>query len=291
PGVSPADPVRARPWLEKAAALGGGGGIYDLAAALLTGAGGPADEKRAIMLLEQDAAQGNVRAAWQLAWQSALGQGMPRDPIRAAKYIDQATFWGYDTPGLVLGSQPDQAEVFRRYFTRGLRALEKNAAAGDAFAGGLAARFYQQEDSGVKTDFARSVAFARPAAAAGSSEAMRVLGSAYHLGWGVEADQAKSADWFRRGAEAGNSYCMMWYSQDLFSGEGGKRDGAAAIAWLERSGERGNHWAIRDLGNFYDVGGRGLTRDLKKATYWKRKALGFNDEEARGWLISHHLLE
>ncbi|MFY9824005.1 MAG: tetratricopeptide repeat protein, partial [Thermoanaerobaculia bacterium] len=131
---------------------------------------------------------------------------------------------------------------------------------------------------------------ARPAAA-GSTEAMRVLGWAYRLGEGVEKDQAKAADWWRRGAEGGNSYCMMWYSQMLFSGEGGKKDATAALAWLERSGERGNAWAIRDLGHFYDEGARGLPRDEKKAAYWWRKALAFNDDEARGWLIAHHLLE
>jgi TPR repeat protein len=40
------------------------------------------------------------------------------------------------------------------------------------------------------------VALARPAAAAGSTEAMRVLGWAYRLGWGVEADQAKAGAWW-----------------------------------------------------------------------------------------------
>jgi TPR repeat protein len=62
-------------------------------------------------------------------------------------------------------------------------------------------------------------------------------------------------------------------------------------ASAERSGERGNAWAIRDLGRFYEEGARGLTRDLNKATDWKRKALAFDDQEARGWLIAHHLLE
>jgi TPR repeat protein len=84
---------------------------------------------------------------------------------------------------------------------------------------------------------------------------------------------------------------MMWYSQMLFRGEGGKQDPAAARAWLERSGELGNAWAVRDLGNFYDAGTRGIPRDPAKAAYWKRKALAFDDQEARGWLIAHHRLE
>ncbi|MFY9826615.1 MAG: tetratricopeptide repeat protein, partial [Thermoanaerobaculia bacterium] len=162
PGAIPSDPVRARPWLEKAAVLGDGRGIYDLGAALLAGAGGPADEKRAVALFEKEAANGSARASWQLAWQSALGQGTARDGKRAEQWIERATALGYDDPGLILGAHAEQGEVFHRQFTRGLSALEKLAAAGDAFAGGLAARFYQQDDTGVKTDPARAVALARP---------------------------------------------------------------------------------------------------------------------------------
>lgn len=108
------------------------------------------------------------------------------------------------------------------------------------------------------------MALARPSAAAGSTEAMRVLGWAYRLGWGIEADQAQAAAWWRRGAEGGNTYCMMWYSQMLFHGDGGKQDTAAGLAWLQRAGERGNAWTIRDLAHFYDAGAYGLPRDPTK---------------------------
>jgi TPR repeat protein len=77
----------------------------------------------------------------------------------------------------------------------------------------------------------------------------------------------------------------------LFKGEAGKQDSAAGYTWLERAGEKGNSWSIVDLGNFYDAGAYGVPRDEKKAVYWKRKALGFGNEEARGWLIAHHMLE
>jgi TPR repeat protein/predicted Zn-dependent protease len=290
PGA-PRDPARARLYLEKAAAAGEGRAIYDLAAALLSGAGGPADEKRAVALLEKEAAQGNSRAMLQLAWQSTLGQGTARDGNRAEQWIEKAAAWRNDDISMILGAHAEQGEVFRRYFTRGLSTLEKLAASGDAFAGGLAARFYQQQDSGLKQDFARAVALARPAATAGSTEAMRVLGWAYRLGWGIEADQAQAAAWWRRGAEGGNTYCMMWYSQMLLHGDGGKQDTAAGLAWLQRAGERGNAWSIRDLAHFYDAGAYGLPRDPNKTAYWMRKALAFNDEEARGWLIAHRMLE
>jgi hypothetical protein len=290
PGVA-SDPARARPWLEKANALGQESALYDLGAALLAGAGGPQDEKRGVALIEQEAAKGNPRAMFQLAWQSALGQGTPHDANRAEQWIERAAAWRNDDISLILGAHTEQGEVFRRYFTRGLSTLEKLAASGDAFAGGLAARFYQQQDSGIKQDYARAVALARPAAAAGSTEAMRVLGWAYRLGWGIEADQAKAADWWRRGAEGGNTYCMMWYSQMLLHGDAGKQDNAAGLAWLQRAGERGNAWTIRDLFHYYDAGAYGLPRDPNKTAYWARKALAFNDEESRGWLIAHRMLE
>lgn len=286
-----ADPAHARPWLEKGNALGEERSVYDLGASLLAGVGGPADEKRGIALMKQDAARGSSSAMMQLAWQSALGQGTARDGNRAEQWLEKAAAAYNDDPSVILGAHAEQGQGFRSYFTRGLSTLEKLAAAGDAFAGGFAARFYQQQDSGIKQDFARAVALARPAAAAGSTEAMRVLGWAYRLGWGIPADQAQAASWWRRGAEGGNTYCMMWYSQMLLHGDGGKQDNAAGLAWLQRSGERGNAWAIRDLGHFYDAGAYGLPRDPNKTAYWKRKALAFNDEEARGWLIAHHMLE
>jgi TPR repeat protein len=293
PGA-PSDPVRARPFLEKGAAHGEVSAIYDLGAALLTGAGGPADEKRAAALFEKAAASGNARASWQLAWQSTLGQGTARDSRRAGQWIDRATQLGYDDPSLILGAQDKQDDVFRHYFMQSLSTLEKLAAAGDAFAGGLAARFYFKNlngDTRIAANSARALAFARPAAAAGSTEAMRVLGLAYSLGEGVEADQAKAADWLRRGAESGNSYCMMWYSHMLVAGHGGRQDTASGLSWLMRSGELGNPWAIRDLFHYYDAGAYGLPRDPNKTAYWARKAQAFNDEETRGWLIAHHMLE
>ena len=286
-----ADPAHARPWLEKGNALGEERSLYDLGASLLAGVGGPADEKRGVALMEQDAARGSSSAMMQLAWQSALGQGTPRDGNRAEQWLEKAAAAYNDDPSVILGAHAEQGPGFRSYFTRGLSTLEKLAAAGDAFAGGFAARFYQQQDSGIKQDFTRAVALARPAAAAGSTEAMRVLGWAYRLGWGLPADQAQAAAWWRRGAEGGNTYCMMWYAQMLYKGTAGKQDTAAGLAWLQRSGERGNAWAIRDLGHFYDAGAYGLPRDPNKTAYWMKKALAFNDEEARGWLIAHHMLE
>jgi TPR repeat protein len=188
------------------------------------------------------------------------------------------------------GAADDSTEAARRYFTRGLATLEQLAAKGDAFAGGLVARFHQM-GSGVNRDSARAVTLARPAAAAGSAEAMRVLGWAYPLGEGVEMDATQTATWWRRGAEGGNSYCMMWYSQMLFKGQAGRPDSVAGYTWLERSGTKGNSWAIVDLGKFYDASAYGIPRDEKKAAFWKRKVLAFGNEEARGWLIAHHMLE
>jgi TPR repeat protein len=288
-GVPP-DPAHARPWLEKAATLGQDRSLYDLGADLLVGAAGPVDEPRSCKFLEEAAAGGNARAMWQLAWQSALGRGTPHDGKRAEEWIQRAAARGIDDPEMLLGSVEDASPAARRYFAEGLRALERLAASGDAYAGGLLARL-SANGAGVPEDEARALAFARPAAAGGSTEAMRILGWAYRHGEGVAADPEQAAAWWRRGAEGGNGFCMMWYSQMLFGGEGIVADPAAALAWLERAGERGNAWAVRDLGSLYDEGWHGVPRDETKAVYWKRKALAFDDQEARGWLIVHHLLD
>lgn len=286
-GLAP-DPVSARPWLERAAALGDPRGLYDLAAALLAGSGGPPDAARAVQLLARDAGLGKGRAMFQLTWQSALGQGMPRDPRRAAAWLEQAAARGDDDIGELLGAGPEQPEAFHRFFKQGLAQLEQLAGQGDAFAGGLAARIYFS-GTGVTEDDARALDLARRAARAGSTEAMRVLGQAYRRGIGVTADVAQAAAWWRRGGEGGHTFCMMWYAQMLLNGTVGETDRATGLSWLERAGELGNAWAILDLGRTYDEGWWGLPRDERKADYWKRKALAFDDQEARGWLIAHGL--
>ncbi len=290
PGV-PADPARARPWLEKAAALGESRGLFDLAASLLMGLGGPPDEVRAVKLLEQAGERGNARAFWQLAWQATLGRGTVHDGKAGEAWIERAAALGSDLPYEILGAREEEGEPARRWFAAGLRALERLAASGDPHAGGLLARLYSG-GFGAPEDPTRAVALARPAAAGGSTEAMRVLGWAYDSGAGVEADLAQAAEWRRRGAEAGHSYSMMWYSQKLFDGEGVEKDPVAALTWLERSGERGNYWAVRDLGHLYDEGWHGIPRDERKAEFWKRQAVAaFNDPEARGWLLARGLIE
>ncbi len=284
----PADPAHARPWLEKAVALGETRSLFDLGADLLTGAGGPVDERRGVALLEQAAEHGSARAMMQLAWQSALGRGTPHDAKRGAQWLARAAALGSDQLAFVFGAAEDSKPTAQHAFARDLRQLEQLAAGGDAFAGGLAARLYL-EGAGVEPDPARALALAKPAAEHGSTEAMRVLGWIYKQGGVVDLDLAQAAVWWRRGAEGGNSFCMMWYSQMLFQGEASAPDPVTALAWLERSGESGNYWAVRDLGHLYDEGWHDIPRDEKRAAFWKRKALVFGDEEARGWLIAHHL--
>lgn len=286
----PADPASARPWLERGVELGEQRSVYDLSIARLTGAGGPMDERGGVALLERLAAQRHARAMWQLAWQSTLGRGTPRDGKRAEDWIEQAASLSEDAPYLIGGAGETDGDLTRKYFREGVRELEQHALAGDAYAGGLLARLYYS-GFGVEQDVVHALALARPAAAGGSTQAMRILGDAYRSGEGVEANAAQAAHWWGLGAEAGNSFCMMWYSQMLFRGEGGKKDMATALAWLERSGERGNAWAMNDLGRLYDNGWYGLPRDEKKAEYWWRKAYAaFGSTEAKGWLIAHGML-
>jgi TPR repeat protein len=113
-----------------------------------------------------------------------------------------------DAARLAVGVRPRTRHVGRRTrqrsVARNLRQLEQLAAGGDAFAGGLSARLYL-EGAGVKTDPARALAFVKPAAERGSTEAMRVLGWAYKQGDGVDLDLPQAAAWWRRGAEGGNS--------------------------------------------------------------------------------------
>jgi TPR repeat protein len=281
------DPVRARPWLERAAALEEPRGRFDLAASLLTGVGGPRDTARAVTLLEQNAAHGHSRSMVQLVWQCALGEGIPRDPDKAAAWIERAASLGIDDFSMVLGGSSEDGPMFRAWFEKDLAELERRGAAGDAFAGGLAARLYWM-GQGVLENKDRALALARPAAAAGSTEAMRTLGRAFHEGIGLKADVSQAALWWRRCGDRGNSYCMVSYARMLLKGETGEIDLREGMKWFERAGEAGNGDAIFQLGRAYDEGWY-EPRNETKAAYWKRKAAKAGSDEARGWMVAHGL--
>jgi TPR repeat protein/predicted Zn-dependent protease len=286
-----AQPELARPWLEKAAKLDHDWGLYSLAGALLVGNGGPPDEKRAVELFLRVAARGQPAAMFQLLWQQALGRGTARDPQRAEQWIEQAAAHGGDDWSDILGANPRHSAAAQKYFRQGLAQLESLAATGDALAGGILAHLYFS-GYGVESDPVRGVAFARRAAAAGSSAAMRVLGRAYRHGQGgVQVDAEQAAAWWGRGAEAGNSFCMMWLSQMLFEGEGVARDPVLALSWLERSGAIGNYWAINNLSHLFTEGRHGIAPDEAKAAIWMRKAAANGVDEAKGWLRAHGLEE
>ena len=56
-------------------------------------------------------------------------------------------------------------------------------------------------------------------------------------------------------------------------GKGGlTKDEAKAVIWYEKAAEAGNTTAMFNLGNCYEYGKGGLTKDEAKAVEWYRKA-------------------
>ena len=133
----------------------------------------------------------------------------------------------------------------------------------------------------------------------GKVETWRALDEAYQLAGWDERRAAHLAAWIKSPLAAPAGEQLIWLA-DFRAGHDGPQAGldTLRLAW-GKTHDSAVASELADLlletGKMNDFtaleGARGLPRDVKKAAYWWRKALAFNDDEARGWLIAHHLLE
>ena len=282
-GCMDPDPLKAFPWLNKAAADDSPDALYNLAFALLIGDGGQRDVVRAVKLLRQ-AASGNVLSAELLSFLYETGWLVERDPAQAEHWREVAARQGSDGLNQWLRETTITPRALALY-EKGMARLAKRVEDGDAAAGALLAR--RIFASGQAGDTKRARGLMREAAEAGSLTAMRWLGGALIRGEEVAKDTKAGLAWWRRCAQGSNSFCMMVLGNTLIQGEIVPRDLETGRGWLERAGEAGNWWAIVDLGHLYDEGWYGTARDLERAATWKRQLAKRGDAESRGWLRYH----
>lgn len=109
------------------------------------------------------------------------------------------------------------------------------------------------------------------AARQGCAEGMVKVGMYRQFGTYVERNWEKALKWYLRAAEAGDAFGMFRAGYVYDEGPEKLRDTARAIAWYRRSARLGFEDAMLNLGWMYRHG-KGVRQDYRRALYWYRKS-------------------
>jgi len=111
----------------------------------------------------------------------------------------------------------------------------------------------------------------RKAAAAGDSDAMMALASAYALGDGVPVSDAEAVQWYRKAADAGNVKAMYELANSYRDGTGVQKSFEQSFAWIRKAADAGHIVAMFGLALRYERG-LGVAKSEEEAIRWYRAA-------------------
>lgn len=77
---------------------------------------------------------------------------------------------------------------------------------------------------------------------------------------------------------------MKCIGECYFKGEGVEKDAEKGLGWYRKAAACGDVDAMRNLGNFFEIGVR-VMRDIQEAENWYREAAKRGDEGARRRLL------
>jgi uncharacterized protein len=203
------DLVRARAWLEKAAAQNDPYALYALGRAMDEGQGAvPADPVRAADLYRRAAQLGHPLAALRYGLALSEGNGVRQDLATAQVWLVNAGKGGVPEAALAIGD--------------------------------LAARQAAASDKATKQQSLQAaVAWYQVAAQAGVPSAQLKLGNAYLAGAGVARDPNQAQQWYGRAAAQGAAEAQFALGLFLTAGAAGTADPVEGYKWLvlaERGG-------------------------------------------------------
>ncbi len=238
----PADPERARAYLEDAAARDHPQAMFKLAQRLEGGDGLPADPARAVDWYERCAARGSIPAAGLAGLRLAEGRGVTKDTVRAIPLLKQAAdggdlsattrlAWIYERGDGITADPRAAMDLYRAAankdnlyaIERLVRLLEQRGASPEDLeeVWSWTERGARQGSTTLQLTYARHVMNGRPAAARdraqavhwvrdahtkGSSEGAYLWGRLHLLGWQVEPNVEVAAEAFQ--SEHGRKHPM-----------------------------------------------------------------------------------
>ena len=152
--------------------------------------------------------------------------------------------------------------------------IETAAFEGNVLARMWLARLYSRGRAGYPRDPARAQAIAEQLvgavqrqAAAGTVEAMFLIGSAYDEGLGVAEDPALAVGWFTKAAASGHTLSEHNLGNAYAAGRGVAADPVQAAQWWLKAATKGDAVPQLRLGEAYEAG-RGVAKDLAEARRW-----------------------
>lgn len=198
---TPRDLVRARAWLEKAAASEDPYALYALGRAMDESYGpAPADFTRAADLYRRAAQAGHPLAALRYGLALADGTGVRKDPVSAHAWLVYAERSGIPEAALALGD--------------------------------MAVRTPSRDKAANEKALQSAIAWYAAAANAGVASAQFKLANAYFAGIGVTRDPQQAERWYGRAAGQGLPDAQHVFGVLLTSGGAGTPDAVEGYKWL-----------------------------------------------------------
>jgi TPR repeat protein len=139
----------------------------------------------------------------------------------------------------------------------------------------LLARAYRDGEQGLARDYKQMLSWALRAAAAHSSEAMRLVSDAYALGQGVAQNTARALIWLRRAAAAGDAAAIQRLAGRYLTGQGVDLDPRSFFQWTRKGAEGGDPTLMFNLAEAYRDG-TGTEVDNAAFFRWISKAADRN---------------
>jgi uncharacterized protein len=156
--------------------------------------------------------------------------------------------------------------------------IETTAFEGNVLARMWLARMYSRGRMGYPRDDVKARAIAEQLvdavqrqAAAGTVEAMFLMGSAYDEGLGVAEDAAVAVAWFDKAAATGHTLAEHNLGNAYAAGRGVAGDPARAVEWWLKAAAKGDVVPQLRLGEAYEAG-RGVAKSLNEARRWYGEA-------------------
>ena len=232
PGVNPRQPREAIKWYQDGIAKGDTYSMFQMAMLLtkdidvVNTANNAANNTQAASLLRQAADLGSADAM------NALGEM-------------------YDARQITGGTRQDARTWYQKAADTGLPAGMRNL--GELIFEDGAGNVHNNKDDDPKL-LAEAMKWLNQAAAAGDTEAMVDLGTAYQFGVGASQSMSVCATWYRKAAEAGNVRGMRSLGELYADGRSLGADYQSAFKWLKAASDRGDARATAGLGWLYELG-------------------------------------
>jgi TPR repeat protein len=272
------DPVVARKWFEKAAALGNELAMHRLGLLYQNGDGVAKNIGEARQWYEKAALLNDSFAMNQLGRLYEDGNGVLKDYATARSWFEKAAALNNAVAMRNLGNLFENGWGVAQNYAEAHKWYQKATELADAPAMNQLGLIYKN-GKGVAKDHAEARRWFEKAAALNNALAMTNLGVMYTNGEGVAQDYTQARKWFGQAAALNNAAAMFNLGILYENGQGGPPDLVEARNWYEKAATLNSAEAMNRLGIFYRDG-KGVAKTLVEARKWFNQAAVLNHPTA-----------